>query len=102
MEVLVSVAVAGLAISAGFRLIAMSYKLMAELQAERDLIAAAQDIWLSFRIDDEMPDSGTDDKKNITWRAEQDSVKVDDYELNFKRVTVTIAGQHSTVIYVAE
>lgn len=101
MEVLVSVAIAGLVISAGFRLVGMSYKLMAELQGERDLISAAQDIWLRFRIDENMSDNGTDDKNNIKWNAERKSVKVDDYELKFKRVTITV-GERSTVVYVAE
>ena len=102
MEVLVSVAIAGLVISAGFRLVGMSYKLMGELQSERDLISAAQNIWLRFRIDDSMSDNGTDDKNNIKWSAERKSVPVDkDYELKFKRVTVTV-GERSTVIYVAE
>lgn len=97
-----SVAIAGLVISAGFRLIAMSYKLMAELQVERELTAAAQNIWLRFRVDGDMSDNGTDDKNNITWRADNRSVTVDDYELKYKRVTVTISGGQSTVIYVAE
>ena len=102
MEVLVSVAVAGLVISAGFRLIAMSYKLLGELQAERELANAAQIIWLRFRIDEDMPDNGTDDDNNITWRAEERSLNVEDYELKFKRVTITIANGRSTVIYVAQ
>ncbi|MBQ2615619.1 MAG: prepilin-type N-terminal cleavage/methylation domain-containing protein, partial [Synergistaceae bacterium] len=48
MEVLVATAVAGLVITAGFRLIAMSYRLLGEIQWERELISAAQDIWLRF------------------------------------------------------
>lgn len=102
MEVLVSVAIAGLVITAGFRLIAMSYKLMGELQAERDLISAAQEIWLRFRVDKDMPDNGNDDKKHITWESKKVSVPVDEYELTFKRVTVSIGERHSTVIYVPE
>lgn len=102
MEVLVSVAIAGLVISAGFRLIAMSYKLMGELQVERELTAAAQNIWLRFRVDNDMSDNGTDDKNNIAWHSDNRSVTVDDYELKFKRVTVTIPGGRSTVIYVAD
>lgn len=102
MEVLVATAVAGLVITAGYRLIAMSYKLMAELQGERELSAAAQEIWLRFRVDEDMPDNGTDDKKGISWRAENVSVPVDDYELKFRRVTVSIAEGRSTVIYVDE
>ena len=102
MEVLVSVAVAGLVITAGFRLIAMSYRLLGELQSERELTSAAQNIWLRFRVDKEMPDNGTDDKKNITWSSQKVSVPIDDYEFTFKRVTVSILGGRTTIIYVPE
>ena len=105
MEVLVSVAVAGLVITAGFRLIAMSSRLMAEIEAERELVAAAQDIWLRFRLDSSMADSGKDDKKNISWSSEHDSIPVADFELKVKRITVTIgenASRRSMVIYIAD
>ena len=102
MEVLVSVAIAGLVISAGFRLIAMSYRLMGELQAERELISAAQNIWLRFRVDEDMPDNGTDDKNNITWHSQKVTVPVDEYELTFKRVTISIGEGRETTIYVQE
>ena len=97
-----SVAVAGLVISAGFRLIAMSYKLMAELMAERELAAAAEEIWMRFRVDKDMPDNGTDDKKGITWQATHESVPVDEYELQFRRVTIRLRDGRSTTIYVDE
>ena len=97
-----SVAIAGLVISAGFRLIAMSYRLMGELQSERELISAAQEIWLRFRIDEDMPDNGTDDKKNITWQSQKVSIPIEEYELSFKRVTVSILGGRTTIIYVPE
>ena len=103
MEVLVATAIAGMVITAGFRLIAMSYKLMAEIEAERNLIEAARNIWLRFRIDPDMPDNGTDDKTNITWRAERESVPIrDGYELTYRRVVVSLPDNRSTVIYVAE
>ena len=102
MEVLVAAAVAGLVITAGFRLIGMSYRLMSEIESERQLIDAAREIWLRFRIDEDMPDNGTDDKKNISWRSENLSVPVDDYELKFKRVTIILPDNRTTVIYVAE
>ncbi len=103
MEVLVAVAVAGLVITSGFRLIAMSYKLMAEVQDERKLIQAAQNIWLRFRVEEDMPESGTDSDNNIQWSTEKVSVQVDeDYELTFRRVTISIGEGRSTVIYVAE
>ena len=102
MEVLVATAVAGLVITAGFRLIAMSYRLLGEIQSERELISAAQEIWLRFRIDGDMPSSGNDDKKGISWKAEDMSVPVDDYELKYRKVTVTISDGRSTVIYTAQ
>ena len=102
MEVLVATAVAGLVITAGFRLIAMSYRLLGEIQWERELISAAQDIWLRFRIDADMPSSGTDDEKGISWHTEDGSIPVGDYELKYRKVTVTIADGRSTVIYVNE
>ena len=102
MEVLVATAVAGLVITAGFRLIAMSYRLLGEIRGERELIAAAQEIWLRFRIDEDMPSSGQDDKKGISWRAEDGSIPVDDYELKYRKVTVTIEDGRSTVIYVSQ
>ena len=105
MEVLVSVAVAGLVITAGFRLIAMSSRLMAEIEAERELVAAAQDIWLRFRLDSNMADSGKDNIKNISWSSAHDSIPVADFELKVKRITVTIgenASRRSMVIYIAD
>ena len=102
MEVLVATAIAGLVVSAGFRLIAMSYRLLGELQAEREIVSAMHDIWLRFRVDEEMPSSGTDDDKGIKWQTENQSVPIDDYELKFRKVTVTIESGRSAVIYVAE
>ncbi|MBR1658227.1 MAG: prepilin-type N-terminal cleavage/methylation domain-containing protein [Synergistaceae bacterium] len=102
MEVLVATAIAGLVITAGFRLMAMSYRLLGELHGERELISAAQYIWLRFRTEKDMPSSGTDDKKNVRWRAEDISVSVEDYELKFRKVTVTISDGRSMSIYVTD
>ena len=102
MEVLIASAIAGLVITAGFRLIGMSYKLLAGIETERQLIDAAREIWLRFRIDEDTPDNGTDDKKNISWRTERISIPVDDYELKYKRVTISLPDGQSTVIYLNE
>lgn len=102
MEVLVATAVAGLVITAGFRLIAMSYRLLGEIEGERELLSAVQEVWLRFRIDAEMPSSGTDDKKGYSWRAEDDSVPIGDFELKYRKVTVTTDGGRSAEIYVTE
>ena len=101
MEVLVATAVAGLVITAGFRLIAMSYRLLAEIQFEQELIYACQEVWLRFRTEEDMPSSGTDDKKGYSWKAEDQSVAVDDYELQYRKVTVTSRGGHTGEIYVS-
>ncbi len=102
MEVLIATAIAGLVISAGFRLIAMSYRLLGELEGEREIITATQRVWLRFRVDPEMPDSGTDDKTGITWRADKQSVIIDEYELKYRRVTVSTQSGRNAVIYVPE
>ncbi len=102
MEVLVATAIAGLTISGGYRLIAMSYRLLGEIDGEIELSSAAQEIWLRFRTERDMPSSGHDDKKNISWSTENMSVSVDDYELKFRKVTVSIADGRSTVIYIVE
>ena len=102
MEVLVATAIAGLVITAGFRLIAMSYRLLGEIQGERELVSAAQEVWLRFRVDEDMPSSGNEDKKGYSWNAEEQSVSIEDYELKYRKVTVTIEDGRSTVIYVSE
>lgn len=102
MEVLVSVAVAGLVISAGFKLIAMSYKLMAELQIERELISASQKLWLRFRTDETTPENGRDDKNNFSWQTERQSIPVDEgYELKYRCVIISV-GDRTTSIYIPE
>ena len=96
MEVLVAVAIAGLVVSAGFRLITMSLRSLAEIQNERELTSAAQKLWLRFRTEENVPDSGKED--DVEWRTERDSVPIDSYELPFRRVTVTLRGR-SMVFY---
>ena len=103
MEVLAATVIAGLTITAGFRLIAMSYSLLSAIDTERELIDAAQNIWFAFRTEDDMPDNGTDDETHIKWETKNISVPIDeDYELKFRRVTITAASGRDTVIYVAE
>ena len=103
MEVLVAVAIAGLVVAAGFRLITMSMRSLGDIQAERELTAAARKIWLRFRTEKDMPDSGRED--GVEWRTELDSVPVGDgeldFELPFKRVTVTL-GTRSMIIYLPQ
>ncbi len=101
MEILISTAIAGLVISAGFRLVAMSFKLLSEIRSERELTAAARQIWLRFRNEPDMQENGTDSENNITWKTEKTSVPVNDYELNYRRVIVSV-NDRSMIIYVPE
>ena len=101
MEVLVATAIAGLTITAGFRLVAMSVRLLSEARAERELISAGERILLSFRNDDDMAESGTED--GVHWETTKMSSPVDEFELKFRRVTVNLEGSgHSMYIYIAE
>ena len=102
MEVLTATVIAGLTITAGFRLIAMSYSLLGAVEGERELINAAQTIWMRFRTDKDMASSGTDDDLNIKWETKELSIPVDDYELKYRRVTITLVDGRQTDIYVAE
>ena len=99
MEVLVAVAIVGMVVAAGFRLITMSLRSLSEIAAERELTAAAQRIWLRFRTEKDMPESGKEE--GVEWRTEIDSVPVEDLELPFRRVTVSL-GKRSMVIYLPE
>ncbi len=100
MEVLVATAIAGLVITAGFRLMAMSYRLLGEADAERVLISAAEEVWARFRIEQDMPSSGTNDEKGYSWETENCSVPVEDYEFKYRKVTVKTSDGRSMIIYV--
>ena len=100
MEVLVAVAIAGLVIAAGFRLIGLSLRSLAEVRLERELVVAARRIWLEFRTKEDMPDKG--EKDGVSWESELDSVPVvGDMELPFRRVRVTLRGR-SMVLYLPQ
>ena len=100
MEVMVAVAIAGLVVAAGFRLISMSLRALAEIEQERALTAAAERVWLKFRTQADTPDKGEED--GVRWETELDSVPVvDDMELHFKRVRVSL-GQGSMIIYLPQ
>jgi len=100
MEVLVAVAIAGLVIAAGFRLIALSLRSLAEVRGERELVVAAQRVWLDFRMRRDMPDKG--ERDGVSWETELDSVPVvGDMELPFKRVRVTLRGR-SMILYLPQ
>ncbi|MBQ9566290.1 MAG: prepilin-type N-terminal cleavage/methylation domain-containing protein [Synergistaceae bacterium] len=99
MEVLVAVAIAGLVVAGGFRLLSLSFRSLGEVRKERELIAAAQKLWLRFRTEDGVPESGKED--GVEWSTEKDSVPIEDFELRFRRVRVTVEGR-SMLLYLPE
>ena len=104
MEVLVATAIAGLTITAGFRLVAMSVRLLNEAKSERELTEAAERILLDFKNDEDMPSSGTEDgEAPYSWEASEMSIPVDTFELKLRKVNVSRKSTgHSMHIYVAE
>jgi hypothetical protein len=104
MEVLVATAIAALTITAGFRLVAMSIRLLNEARSERLLTEAAERILLDFKNNDDMPDSGTEDgERPYRWEASDMSIPVEEFELKLRRVRVNeVEGGHSMYIYIAE
>lgn len=105
LEVLVATAVAGLSITAGFRLIAMSYSTLERVESERRMTEAASRIWLMFRTDPETPSSGTDEDLSVRWEAKEMSVPIasfgDDFEFKYKRVTIKDDEGNEAYIYVS-
>ncbi len=101
MEVLIAVAITGLVVSAGFRLVAMSLRMMNELESERKLISASQMMWLRFRNERDIADSGFDEENNIRWESEHLSIPIEEWELKYKKVKITIDNRF-TFIYVAD
>lgn len=107
MEVLIAVAIAGLAVTGGYRLAAVSIRLLGDVRSEREIVNAGEYIWLRFRTDDDMPESGHDDdlfssSGGITWETSRISLPVGDYELKFRCVKVSTASGKSVNIYIAE
>lgn len=107
MEVLVATAIAGLTITAGFRLVAMSIRLLNEAKSERELTEAAERILLDFNVDEDKASSGTEDaeegKTPYSWEASEMSIPVEGFELKLRKVKVSNkdTGQ-SMHIYIAE
>ena len=107
MEVLVAAAIAGLTITAGFRLVAMSIRLLNEAESERELTEAAERILLDFKNDKDNPSSGTEKaeegKTPYSWEASEMSIPVEGFELKLRKVRVSNKDSgHSMYIYIAE
>ena len=105
LEVLVATAIAGLSVTAGFRLITMSYSTLERVEQERRMTEAASRLWLRFRTDPNTPDSGTDEDLSVRWEAREMSVPVasfgEDFEFKYKRVTIRDEQGNEAYIYVS-
>ncbi|MDR2174723.1 MAG: prepilin-type N-terminal cleavage/methylation domain-containing protein [Synergistaceae bacterium] len=106
LEVLVAVAVAGLVITAGFRLIALSLDTLSQVVAEQTLVNEAQKVYLDFLAGKDLPDTGekkdADETHVVKWKVDTDSVPVaDDLELTFRRLTVEYRDREM-ILYLPE
>jgi prepilin-type N-terminal cleavage/methylation domain-containing protein len=93
MEVLVSVAIAGLVVTAGFHLTALSLRTLSAVEDELALVNEAQKVYVDFLTKNDMPDHGErkdeEGTRVIEWRVEADSVTIaDGMELAFRRLAV--------------
>jgi prepilin-type N-terminal cleavage/methylation domain-containing protein len=87
VEVMVAVAIVGLVTTAGFKLLTQSFRTLAEVKTEQELVNEAQKVYLDFLTKTDMSDSG--EKDGVKWSVETDSVPVvDGLELTFRRLTV--------------
>ncbi len=100
IEVLVAVAIVGLVVAGGFKLIALSLRTLSEVKAEQELVNEAQKLHLDFLTKEGMADSG--EKDGVKWNVTTDSVPVvKDLELTFRKLTVEYKGQQM-VLYLPD
>ena len=92
-------AIAGLVAAGGFRLIALSLRTLSEVRLERELVSEAQKIHLDFLTKEDMPDHG--EKNGVEWRAEPDSIPVDELTLRFRRLIVEYQGR-TMILYLPQ
>jgi prepilin-type N-terminal cleavage/methylation domain-containing protein len=106
LEVLVAVAVAGLVIVAGFKLITLSLSALSQVVMEQALVNEAQRVYLDFLANKDLPDTGerkdADETYVVKWKVDTDSVPVaDDLELTFRKLTVEYRDREM-VLYLPE
>ncbi|GHS94759.1 hypothetical protein AGMMS50276_08180 [Synergistales bacterium] len=103
IEVMVSVVVVSLVITAGYTLIGVSLRTLSMVDTERILLSEAQKVYLDFLTQSDMADSGERHEEGspyvVKWSVETDSVPVvDELELTFRRLTVEI-GDREIVLF---
>ncbi|GHV39730.1 hypothetical protein FACS1894187_20030 [Synergistales bacterium] len=106
IEVMVSVVVVSLVITAGYTLIGVSLRMLSMVETERALLSEAQKIYLDFLTQSDMTDTGEKQEEGspyiVKWSVETDSVPVvDELELTFRRLTVEI-GDREIVLFLQD
>ena len=96
VEIMVAVAIAGLVIAGGFKLITVSLWTLAEVRFEQELVNEAQKVYLDYMTREDMPNRG--EKDGVKWETETDSVRtVGDLELRFRRLVVEYRDREMTL-----
>ena len=100
IEVMVAVAIAGLVIAGGFKLITVSLWTLAEVRLERELVNEAQKVYIDYMTKEDMPDKG--EKNGVKWKTETDSAPtIGDLELTFRRLVVEYQNREM-ILYLPE
>ena len=100
IEVMVAVAIAGLVIAGGFKLLTVSLRALAEVRLEQELINEAQKVYLDYLTKEDMSDKG--EKDGVKWKTETDSAPtIGDLELTFRRLVVEYQ-EREMILYLPE
>ena len=100
IEVMVAVAIVGLVIAGGFKLITVSLRVLAEVKLEQELVNEAQKVYIDYLTREDMSDRG--EKGGVKWKTETDSVPaVGDLELTFRRLVVEYQ-EREMILYLPE
>ena len=95
-----AVAIAGLVIAGGFKLITVSLWALAEVRLEQELVNEAQKVYLDYLTKEDMADKG--EKDGVKWKTEMDSAPtIGDLELTFRRLIVEYQDREM-VLYLPE
>ena len=95
-----AVAIVGLVIAGGFKLLTVSFLTLTEVRLERELVNEAQKVYLDYLTKEDMSDRG--EKNGVKWKTETDSVPtIGDLELTFRRLVVEYMGREM-ILYLPE
>ena len=100
IEIMVAVAIAGLVIAGGFKLVTVSLRTLSEVELERELVNEAQKVYLDYITKEDMPDRG--EKDGVKWKTETDSAStIGDMNLTFRRLIVEYRDREM-ILYLPE